>query len=90
VLSMVLNTTSLSVYRLFSLVVRVPGYITEMYCDSCEVRTEFIYVMQRKVDRLCVLVVRVPGYRSRGPGSIPGATGFLKSSGSGSYRFSEK
>jgi hypothetical protein len=22
--------------------VRVPGYITEMYCDSCEVRTEFI------------------------------------------------
>jgi hypothetical protein len=27
-------------------------------------------------DRLCVLVVRVPGYRSRGPGSIPGATGF--------------
>jgi hypothetical protein len=24
---------------------RVPGYITESYCDSCEVRTEFIYVM---------------------------------------------
>jgi hypothetical protein len=23
-------------------VVRVPGYITEMYCVSCEVRTEFI------------------------------------------------
>jgi hypothetical protein len=23
-------------------VVRVPGYTTEMYCDSCEVRTEFI------------------------------------------------
>jgi hypothetical protein len=23
----------------------VPGYTTEMYCDSCEVRTEFIYVM---------------------------------------------
>jgi hypothetical protein len=22
--------------------VRVPGYRTEMYCDSCEVRTEFI------------------------------------------------
>jgi hypothetical protein len=31
--------------RLSSLVVRVPGYITEMYCDFCEVRTEFIYVM---------------------------------------------
>jgi hypothetical protein len=27
------------------LVVRVPGYKTEMYCVSCEVRTEFIYVM---------------------------------------------
>jgi hypothetical protein len=27
------------------LVVRVPGYTTEIYCASCEVRTEFIYVM---------------------------------------------
>jgi hypothetical protein len=27
------------------LVVRVPGYWTEMYCASCEVRTQFIYVM---------------------------------------------
>jgi hypothetical protein len=27
-------------------------------------------------DRLCGLVLRVPGYRSRGPGSIPGATRF--------------
>jgi hypothetical protein len=26
------------------------------------------------IDRLCGLVVRVAGYRSRGPGSIPGAT----------------
>jgi hypothetical protein len=25
-------------------------------------RTEFIYVMCQKVDRLCCLVVRVPGY----------------------------
>jgi hypothetical protein len=55
-------------------VVRVPGYTTEMYCDSCEVRTEFIYVMKKKVDRLCGLVVRVFGYRSGGPGSIPGTT----------------
>jgi hypothetical protein len=29
-------------------------------------------------DRLCDLVVRVPGYRSRGPGSIPGATRFTE------------
>jgi hypothetical protein len=28
-------------------------------------------------DRLCGLVVSVPGYRSRGPGSIPGATRFF-------------
>jgi hypothetical protein len=27
------------------LVVRVPGYRTEIYCASCEVRTEFICVM---------------------------------------------
>jgi hypothetical protein len=31
--------------RLCGLVVRVPGYRSEMYCVSCEVRTEFIYVM---------------------------------------------
>jgi hypothetical protein len=48
--------------RLCDLVFRVPGYTTEMYCDSCEVRTEFIYVMWKKVDRLCDLVFRVPGY----------------------------
>jgi hypothetical protein len=28
--------------RRCGLVVRVPGYITEMYWASCEVRTEFI------------------------------------------------
>jgi hypothetical protein len=31
--------------RLCGLVVRVLGYTMEMYCASCEVRTEFIYVM---------------------------------------------
>jgi hypothetical protein len=31
--------------RLCVLVVRVSGYTTEKYCASCEVRTEFIYVM---------------------------------------------
>jgi hypothetical protein len=34
-----------SMYRLCGLVVRVPGYTTVMYWVSCEVRTEFIYVM---------------------------------------------
>jgi hypothetical protein len=28
--------------RFCGLVVRVPGYITEMYCASCEVRTIYI------------------------------------------------
>jgi hypothetical protein len=31
--------------RLCALVVRVPGYRAEMYCVSCEVRPEFVYVM---------------------------------------------
>jgi hypothetical protein len=31
--------------RLCGLVVRVPSYRTEMYCASCEVWSEFIYVM---------------------------------------------
>jgi hypothetical protein len=31
----------------------------------------------------CGLVVRIPGYRSGAPGSVPGATRFLRSSGSG-------
>jgi hypothetical protein len=35
-----------------------------MYCASCEVRTEFIYIMYNKVDRLCGLVVRGPGCRT--------------------------
>jgi hypothetical protein len=34
-----------SVDRLSDLVVRVPGYRAKIYCVSCEVRTEFIYVM---------------------------------------------
>jgi hypothetical protein len=50
--------------RLCGLVVRVPDYTTEMYCASCEVRTEFIYVMYKKVDHLCGLVVRVLGYKT--------------------------
>jgi hypothetical protein len=64
----VLFKERIAVYdRPCGLVVRVPGYRTEMYRDCCEVRTEFI-------DRPCGLVVRVPGFRSIGPGSILGAT----------------
>jgi hypothetical protein len=49
--------------------VRVLGYWKEINV-SCEVRTEFIHVMYKEVDRLCGLVVRVLGYRYGGPGSI--------------------
>jgi hypothetical protein len=35
----------IKVDRLCGLVVRVAGYTTEMYCDFCKVRTEFMYVM---------------------------------------------
>jgi hypothetical protein len=48
--------------RLCGPVVRVPGCRTDMYCVSCEVRTDFMYVIYKKVDRICGLVVRVPGY----------------------------
>jgi hypothetical protein len=37
---------------------------------------EFSGAMQSRNDRLCGLVASVPRYRSRGPGSIPGATRF--------------
>jgi hypothetical protein len=60
---------------LCGLVVRVPGYGTEMYCVSCEVRTEFICYVEESGPPLW-LVVRVLGYRSGGPGSIPGTTRF--------------
>jgi hypothetical protein len=33
---------------LCGLVIGVPGYRTEMYCVSCEVRTEFIYVQESR------------------------------------------
>jgi hypothetical protein len=68
--------------RFCGLAVKVPGYRSEMYCVFCEVRTEFIYVMYKKVDRLCGLVVRIPDYRSRDAGSILIAARF-RSSGSG-------
>jgi hypothetical protein len=35
----------LTVDRLCGLVVSASGYRMQMYCDSCEVRNEFIYVM---------------------------------------------
>jgi hypothetical protein len=43
----IINTHSLLQDRFCGLVVRVPGHRTDMYCLSCEVRTEFIYVRVR-------------------------------------------
>jgi hypothetical protein len=40
------------------------------YARGPRIKESYLY-------RLCGLVVRVPGYRSRGPGSIPGATRFF-------------
>jgi hypothetical protein len=48
-LSLVIKRFCVVSDRLCGLVVRVPGYRTEMYCVSCEVRTEFIcYVEESK------------------------------------------
>jgi hypothetical protein len=48
VMSESLNATSQYSLRLCGLAVRVLGYRREMYCVSCEVRTEFIYVEESK------------------------------------------
>jgi hypothetical protein len=44
--------------------------------DLRSTRLQFIPLWHPRVDRFCRLVVRVPGYRSRGLGSISGATRF--------------
>jgi hypothetical protein len=41
--------------------------------DKNTIRAPYIYI---DIHPLCGLVVRVPGNTSRGPGSIPGTTGF--------------
>jgi hypothetical protein len=48
------------------------NYIEFFVCEHLYTISESLH----SSDRLCGLVVRVPGYRSRGPGSIPGATRF--------------
>jgi hypothetical protein len=47
-----------------------------VYCQCIFVRIFVITITVHNIefDRLCGLVVRVRGYRSRGPGSITGAT----------------
>jgi hypothetical protein len=45
-----------------------PVHTTPYFLSKINYYYHFYY------DRLCGLVTRVSGYRSRGPGSIPGAT----------------
>jgi hypothetical protein len=68
------------------LVVRDPGYRTEMYCVYRKVRTElYMYVMKKKVDRLCSLgsefLTTDPDFRVR----FPELPDFLTSNGSGTW-----
>jgi hypothetical protein len=72
-----------------------PATLLKNLIRPLSIFTSFFFVIVRSSDPCvsigtaialynCGLVVRVPGYRSRGPGSIPGATRFfLRSSGSG-------
>jgi hypothetical protein len=74
-------------HSLWGLVVRVPGYRTKMYCASCEVRTEFIYIYISYVE------ASRPPLWSSGQSSclqiqrswvrFPTLPDFLRSSGSG-------
>jgi hypothetical protein len=45
--------------------------------DTLDILGTFLQSTYTFWDRLRGLVVWVPGYKSRGPGSIPGATTFL-------------
>jgi hypothetical protein len=51
------------VNRLCGLVMRVPGYRTEMFVFPARYELN-LYVMYNKVDRLCGVVIRVPVYRT--------------------------
>jgi hypothetical protein len=62
-------------------------FVTDLYQKLSSVLIftvkESLQLPFSNVDRLCSLEVRVPGCRSIGQGSIPGATRFFRSSGSG-------
>jgi hypothetical protein len=47
-----------------------------VFCCVC-LCDVYLYAVSYFSDRFCGLVVRAPGYRSRGSGSILGATRFL-------------
>jgi hypothetical protein len=74
-----------------AVLVYVSDLADHQHFSSAVVRTSlFLYLYEKEnkyklikfshqyheMDRLCGLVVRVPRFKSRGPGSIPGATRF--------------
>jgi hypothetical protein len=63
----------------------IPKTIYYLYSFLLDSSKTFIiyFCITRRSDRLCGLVVRIPGNRTGGPDSIPGASRFLRSSGSG-------
>jgi hypothetical protein len=50
------------------------GFVVVVTGTWCELNHSELTAAMLPVEYLYGLVVRVPGYRSRGPGSIPGAT----------------
>jgi hypothetical protein len=66
---------------LLTIICRLLGLVWSTQVETrltVERNVEVSYVKEVLVTavRLCAVVVIVPGYRSRGPGSIPGATRF--------------
>jgi hypothetical protein len=51
-------------------------WVDVFWVTALPVHQEIEQIIYDVHDSLCGLVIRVPGYRSRGPGSIPGATKF--------------
>jgi hypothetical protein len=60
----------LNLCMLCGLVVRVPGYRTEMCCASCEVRSEFIYVVLSRLPRQGGILNVSHSYRSPWPVTV--------------------
>jgi hypothetical protein len=59
----------------------LPGLEPQTFGRPAHIQSLYHFQMKFQMirldwDRFCSLVIRVPGYKSRGPGSIPGATRF--------------
>jgi hypothetical protein len=73
------NTDRLNLTAIFEPIVYKmwdPQRLTTLWAFTAWYRDSFTFLLYFNTDRLCDLVVRVPGDKSRGPGSIAGATRF--------------